>query len=55
MLTDDCAEFVLGVLGVRLTELEALWFFSDWSHCEPRAFAKRVEDLFLSRLLHGEA
>lgn len=55
MLTDDCAEFLLGVLGIRLDETETLWFFSDWSDCEPRTFAKRLEDLFLSRLLRDEA
>lgn len=55
MLSDDCAEFLLELLGVRLSEIETLWFFSDWSDCDPRTFAKRLEDLFLSRLLCGEA
>lgn len=55
MLTDAAAEFLLELFGVRLDDVEALWFFSDWSDCDPRTFAKRVEDLFLSRLLHGEA
>lgn len=49
-LTDDCAEFLLELLRFNLDEIECLWFFSDWSHCPPRDFAKRVEDLCLSRI-----
>lgn len=54
MLTDLAAEFVLGLLGVRLTELETLWFFSDWSDANPRCFRHRFADLCVSRFLDGE-
>jgi hypothetical protein len=49
-LTDDCAEFLLELLRFQLSELDSLWFFSDWSHCPPRDFAQRVHDLCQSRL-----
>lgn len=54
MLTDDCAEFLLELLGVRLDEVETLWFFSDWSGAVRREFGQRFQDLCLSRVLRDD-
>lgn len=50
VLTDECASFVLELMGVELSELEAFCFFFDWCHLPPRSFAERLYDLGRSRL-----
>jgi len=54
-LTVECMDFLLDVLRVRLDELDALWFFSDWVDVDPREFGQRLVDLALSQVLRREA
>lgn len=50
-LTDECAAFLLELMGIKLSEVDALWFFSDWSQVVlPRSFEERLHDLAVS---HG--